>query len=274
MRALVLGGGGVTGIAWETGMLLGLERAGVRLREADLVVGTSAGAAVGAQVAGTRDLDDLYSAQLAGDASELPARIGVTTILRYVVAGLDPDRRRGLTRLGRQAREARTVTAQQRRAVIEKRIPVDAWPERRLLIPATDADSGEQRVFDRTSGVPLIDAVAASCAVPLVWPTVDIDGRSYFDGGFPYAANVHLAAGADVVVVLAPVTAGIARGSSVATQIHALGPGVRTFVVSPDRAAKNAIGRNSLDPAARRASAEAGLEQAARVVDGLREVWG
>ena len=274
MRALVLGGGGVTGIAWETGMLLGLERAGVGLRDADLVIGTSAGSAVGAQVAGSRSLDDLYAAQLTSDASELPARIGGAALLRYVIAGLDPNRKRGLTRLGRQAREARTATAEERRAVIEKRILVDEWPERRLLIPATDAESGEQRVFDRDSGVSLIDAVAASCAVPLVWPPVRVDGHLYYDGGFPYAANVQLAAGADIVVVLAPVTAGIAPGSSIAAQVRALGAGPRTLVISPDAAAKKAIGRNSLDPAARRPSAEAGLAQASRALDSVREIWG
>jgi NTE family protein len=273
MRALVLGGGGVTGIAWETGMLYGLEQAGVRLRDADLVVGTSAGSAVGAQVAGTRGLDELYAAQLAGDASELPARITAGILLRYLVAGLDPNRKRALTRLGRQALAARTATPEERRAVIQKRIPVDAWPDRRLLIPATDAETGEQRVFDRDSGVALIDAVSASCAVPLVWPPVAIDGHSYYDGGFPYPANVQLAAGADIVVVLAPVTGGVSPASSVAGQIRALGPGVRSIVVSPDAPAKKAIGRNSLDPSARRAAAEAGLAQAIRVVDDVRRTW-
>jgi NTE family protein len=273
MRALVLGGGGVTGIAWETGMLRGLEQAGVRLRDADLIVGTSAGAAVGAQVAGTRTLDDLYAAQLNGDASELAARITPLTLLRYIVAGLDPDRRRGLTRLGRQARAARTVSPEARRAVIRQRIPVAEWPERRLLIPATDSQTGVLRVFDRDSGVDLIDAVSASCAVPLVWPPVEVDGHLYYDGGFPFAANVQLAAGADTVVVLAPVTAGIAPGSSVAAQVTALGPDVQVVVVSPDRAAKAALGRNSLDPAARRASAEAGLAQAERVLARVAAAW-
>jgi predicted acylesterase/phospholipase RssA len=38
---LVLGGGGITGIAWELGMLAGLAEHGIDLRDADLVVGTS-----------------------------------------------------------------------------------------------------------------------------------------------------------------------------------------------------------------------------------------
>jgi NTE family protein len=49
-RALVLAGGGVTGIAWESGVLAGLAASGVDTQHWDLVVGTSAGAFVGARL--------------------------------------------------------------------------------------------------------------------------------------------------------------------------------------------------------------------------------
>ena len=55
-RALVLGGGGVTGVAWELGILAGLAGAGADLSDADLVVGTSAGSAVAAQLTTGRQL--------------------------------------------------------------------------------------------------------------------------------------------------------------------------------------------------------------------------
>src|SRR6266511_1931685 len=64
-RALVFGGGGITGIAWEWGILAGLAERGVKLTEADLVVGTSAGSVVGAQVACDQDVKVRYEAQLA-----------------------------------------------------------------------------------------------------------------------------------------------------------------------------------------------------------------
>ena len=62
--ALVLGGGGITGIAWEIGVLAGLAEAGVDLSGADLVVGTSAGSVVGAQVTCGAALETLYERQL------------------------------------------------------------------------------------------------------------------------------------------------------------------------------------------------------------------
>lgn len=57
--ALVLGGGGITGIAWEIGILAGVARAGVDLTDAEVVVGTSAGSVVGAQVTNGVSLEDL-----------------------------------------------------------------------------------------------------------------------------------------------------------------------------------------------------------------------
>jgi len=64
MRALVLGGGGITGVGWEIGLLAGLADAGLDLSVADppdLVVGTSAGSVVGAQVASGVDLQEAYA---------------------------------------------------------------------------------------------------------------------------------------------------------------------------------------------------------------------
>ena len=72
-RALVLGGGGVTGIAWQVGVLAGLRAAGVDLSDADAVFGTSAGAFVGAALAAGRDLEQLFAAQFEPDQGELPA---------------------------------------------------------------------------------------------------------------------------------------------------------------------------------------------------------
>ncbi|MFC7762324.1 hypothetical protein ACFQY4_33020 [Catellatospora bangladeshensis] len=69
-------------------------------------------------------------------------------------------------RLGALALAAASMTPEERKAVIASRLPVAEWPEQPLLITASDAHTGEFTVFDRESGVELIDAVAASCAVP------------------------------------------------------------------------------------------------------------
>ena len=155
--------------------------------------------------------------------------------------------------------------------MLESRIPVRDWPARGLLITAVDAESGRFVVFDRDSGVGLIDAVGASCAVPGVWPPVTINGRRYIDGGVRSAANVDLAAGCDPVVVIAPLPGGAGSAPSVARQAAALAG--RVVVVTPDRAAKRAFGRNLLDPASRAPAARAGRDQAAREAARIAEAW-
>jgi NTE family protein len=273
-KALVLGGGGVTGIAWETGLLAGLAEAGVDLTSADQVVGTSAGSVVGAQILSGVTLEDLYAAQLAEATGEIAAKMGTGVLIRFVISALWPgDERSGRARLGRAALKARTVPESQRRAIIEQRLPNRSWPERRLLITAVDAETGELRVFDRDSGVPLADAVAASCAVPIVWPPITINGRRYIDGGTRSIANADLASGCDRVVVLAPVTVALRRSGRIDRQLAALGPGVRSIVVSPDAPARSAIGGNMLDPAHRVASARSGRVQAAGLAEKVAAVW-
>jgi NTE family protein len=272
--ALVLGGGGVTGIAWETGMLAGLAEVGVDLTSADLVVGTSAGSVVGTQILSGVPLEDLYAAQVADATGEITARIGMSVLVRFVIASLWPgDERRGRARLGHAALKARTVTESERRAVIQQRLPSPSWPERRLLITAVDAETGESRVFDRDSGVPLADAVAASCAVPLVWPPITINGRRYMDGGMRSIANADLAAGCDRVVVLAPVTVAVRRSGRIGSQLASLGSSARSVVISPDPESRRAIGNNVLDPAHRAASALAGRAQSASVAVAVAAVW-
>jgi NTE family protein len=273
-RALVLGGGGVTGVAWETGLLLGLAEAGIELAMADLFVGTSAGSVVAAQLTSGLSLDQLFAAQVAPASGEIAARMNPATLVRFVLAMAWPgDSQRARARLGRAALRAKTVPEAQRRAVIASRLPTPDWPRQRLLITAVNAETGAAVVFDRDSGVSLVDAVAASCAVPLVWPPITIKGQRYIDGGMRSVANVDLAKGYERVVVIAPLTAAPRRANRPAAQAATLGAGVRSVIVSPERAARAAIGSNVLDPAHRAASAQAGRRQAAGVADRVRAVW-
>jgi NTE family protein len=275
-RALVLGGGGITGVAWELGMLCGLRDRGVDLNEADLVVGTSAGAVVGAQITTGVDPEERYAAQLVPPDGEVAAALGMGAILRLALAavagGRDPQQVRA--RIGRYALRARTGPEAERIAVIGRRLPVHEWPQRGLRITAVDANTGEFVALDRDSGVPLVEAVAASCAVPGVWPPVSAGGRRLVDGGVRSPANADLAVGCDQVVVLAPSVRAIGPMVGVGTQVAALrAQGARAALVSPDAEALTAIGRNVLDPAHRAAAARAGRAQAAAAVDAIAEVW-
>lgn len=273
-RALVLGGGGVTGIAWELGLLAGLAEAGVHLAAADLLVGTSAGSVVGAQLASETDLPELYGAQLAGPGAEAATRMSRRAMARLggvIVTSRDGQKARA--RMGRMALAADTVPEAERREVIAARLPLHTWPEQRLKITAVDAFSGEFAAFDRESGVSLVDAVGASCAVPGVWPPMSVNGRRWIDGGMRSAANADLAAECGHVVVLAPLTGGFGPVTRLADQVAELEKHARVAVVTPDRAARQAIGRNVLDPARRAPAARAGRAQAVGAAPAIAAVW-
>jgi NTE family protein len=275
--ALVLGGGGITGIAWEIGVLAGLADAGVDLTGADLVVGTSAGSVVGAQTTCGGELGTLFERQLEPPAEERVARLRRSAMAQWAWAFLRSRRddqafRRRLGALALAAERAgATPSEEERLRVIGSRLVSTEWPSRPLVVTAVDAHTGEFRTFDRDSGVPLLQAVAASCAVPCVYPPMTIDGHRYVDGGMRSPANADLAEGYDRVVVLAPIPRGAGPMTSVDAQVT--GMVARVAVVSPDAASKAAIGKNVLDPANRAASARAGRAQAMTEVQKVAEVW-
>jgi len=270
----VLGVGGITGIAWELGLLAGLADLGLDLSAADVVVGTSAGSFVGAQIRGGAGLEELYESQLrpaSGDATE---RIGRGLLLRLAAPYLLPrDERTARARVGRLALAASTVPEAERRRVIAAGLPSTSWPNRPLLVAAVDALTGDAVAFSGPQQGSLVDAVAASCAVPLLWPPMTVNGRPYVDGGVRSPTNADLAAGCDRVVVVAPVTIATRRAGRIDRQLASLGPDVRSAVVRPDDAARRAIGHNVLDDARRAVAAQAGRAQAAAVASQVAAVW-
>jgi len=269
-RTLVLGGGGVTGMAWTTGLLLGLEERGLNVRAFDRVIGTSAGATVGAQLGSELSLSDLYDRQTdpALQVDEL------TPDVRYLrlIAGMVPallargDRGRLRRRVGALALKADTAVAQARRDVIARRLPSHGWGKPSLTVVAIDAASGGERCLDASSGVALLDAVAASCAVPGIWPTVSIGGREHYDGGVPSPDNAHLAAGSASVLIVSPMGGARAGGLGrrLRSEVEELERGgSRVTVLVPDAGSREAMGRRALDPSRRRDAARAGRTQGA-----------
>lgn len=264
----MLGGGGVAGIAWMTGLLRGLADAGLDVTDADLVVGTSAGATVGAQLGSGLALRELYDRQVEPhlQAHEIDPGVDLRSVAGLFSAALDgagspAALRRGV---GERALGTQTVTEGVRRAVIESRLPSHAWPARTLRIVAVDATSGEARTFDGTSGVALVDAVAASCAVPGVWPPVEIDGRRYIDGGVRSNDNADYAREASRVLVVAPLGTEPLFPSEIPLEQAAAdlrAGGAEVAIVVPDEASQAAIGTSPLDPATRVPAAAAGWAQ-------------
>ncbi|MER5733617.1 patatin-like phospholipase family protein [Streptomyces sp. NPDC002138] len=274
--ALVLGGGGLTGVGWEAGIIYGLAEAGIDLSTAELVVGTSAGSVVGAQLtSGLLTPRELYERQLAGAGGEIAAKLGAGLVTRYAVAMM---RARDATayrrRVGEIALAADTGDEGARRKVLEGRLVSHQWPERRFVVTAVDARTGAAADFDRHSGVSLVDAVSASCAVPGVWPPVTVGERRFVDGGVRSAANADVATGYRRVVVIAPMALGSGVSPSPATQTERLrADGSKVLLITPSAEARKVFGRNVLDPARRAPAARAGLAQAAAHAAEAAAVW-
>ncbi|RKN31726.1 patatin-like phospholipase family protein [Micromonospora musae] len=278
--AMVLAGGGVAGIAWELGVLRGLADADPALADrviaADLVVGTSAGSAVAAQITNGTPLDDLYAAQLRPETAEIEVDVDTEKLFAdygAVLTGVsDPAEAR--RRLGALALAAQTVEPALRLAAIDARLPVKAWPGRDVRLPAVDADSGEVTVFTGDSGVSLRDAVAASCAVPGIWPPVAIGERRYIDGGVRSMTNADLAAGADRVLIIQPTLEGTPQPwGNLDDEIAALAP-AKLHVISADQASVDAFGTNALSPATRGPAAQAGRAVGKAHAVAVAALWG
>jgi NTE family protein len=265
--ALVLGGGGLAGIAWETGVLHALAEQGLDPRGAGLVVGTSAGATVAGQLASGLPVEELFQRQAdpARHSTELAPEISpedMTALWASLTATAEAGpEERGRT-IGALAVAARTVPEAARREVIAGRLPVHEWPQWTLAITAVDAETGRLRVFDRASGVGLVDAVTASCAVPGVWPPVTIGAARYIDGGVRTSTNADLAAGYARVLILAPMD-----DPALEAQVAALREQARVEVITPDDDSLIAFGLNPLDPAVRTPCALAGYAQGKREAD-------
>jgi NTE family protein len=274
VRALVLGGGGITGIAWELGILAGLCEHGVDITDADLVVGTSAGAFVGALVATGVDLATA-AVEAADIELELSPRIDVTLLAQgfAILADRTSPPERSRARLGELARRAPVGEPAEHVARFAVNLPVQQWPTRpRLLVTAVDTATGQLTAWDAEADVPLVEAVAASCAVPGVFPPVPVGDTGYFmDGGVRSATNADLAAGAEAVVVVAP-TVGVFRASP-REELEALGEARMTLLV-PDEPARAAIGTNILDPGRRGPALAAGIAQSTAVAEQVARVWG
>ena len=274
-RALVLAGGGIGGIAWETGVLRGIAdespATGRLLLDSEVLVGTSAGSAVAAQIGGGCPLEVLFDRQVAESSAEIDSGVDIDDITEIFLTALGepddetPDKtRQQMQRIGAVALATETVPEPVRRRVIAQRLPSHDWPDRVLRLTAIDVATGELVVFDRESGVGLVDAVAASCAVPGAWPPVTIGGRSYMDGGVASSVNLGVAGDCDVAVVLVPSGADAPApfGDGPAAEIAAF-PGP-AFGVFADDDSLAAFGPNPLDPRCRIASAVAGREQGRR----------
>jgi NTE family protein len=207
---LILGGGGVVGVAWELGVLAAITTdAGWDPASATVITGTSAGSMAGAITALGRDLPALVARRTAGltmpDTSSAPPRDAPASAISPELLDLMrpgtstvTERARAVGRLARAARPAMDAAAY--RAFIGSSVPAE-WPAGDLRLTTVDCETGETVLLDRGSGLDLTDAVAASCAVPAYFPTVEHQGRHFTDGPRgPYIAALAAELGLDAIV--------------------------------------------------------------------------
>jgi NTE family protein len=289
-RALVLGGGGSAGNAWLIGVIAGLFDAGLDVTEADLVIGTSAGSTAAAQVTSASP-PDLLAAILAAAPQQPPGPVGsdrgrapgpavanhmerTSAIIATAEDAADMRRRMGAAALEMDAASDGSVQARWR-ATVAARLPSQRWPARTVLVTAVDARTGEPVVFDRHSGVDLVDAVAASCASSFAY---SIGDNRYIDGGYRRNENADLAAGYERVLVLSPF-GGRSRhpvewGMHLAAQVDEVrAHGSRVETIFPDSNSEHMFGANAMDPSLRPPAARAGYNQGGDLAEQLTEFW-
>lgn len=189
--------------SWITGLVAGMAEAGIHVRDADVLIGTSSGARVALQLASDASMQEIFARQLgaAAQVGRPTGTVDMERIQREATRAKESggDRTEILKRYGQLAL---SLEAPDRRALVATQLPVDHWPERRVRLIALNAQTGLRRAFDRESGIDLVDAVAATTAsfgsAP-VW----FEGQPYFDGGYHSSDNADLAAGCGRALVLA-----------------------------------------------------------------------
>jgi NTE family protein len=263
-RALVLSGGGFAGAAWMVGLIEGLRERNIDLGAADLIVGTSGGARTGAQLA-SRTLGQAAGIYRRGEA---PPATATAPLDRFVTASMgilaEAEGQEAARRIANlEPLGERLGDPAERRAVIAAHLPVQEWPDQRLAIVAVDAETGARVAFEASSGVPLLDAVTASGALPGIYPLVTIDGRRYADGGAHSLYSADLADGHDIVTIVSPIALNPYLRRQLDAEVAELGEATVNVIIA-DEASLAAIGPDPLAVETMPAAVDAGAAQAQR----------
>ena len=280
--ALVLGGGGMLGVSWSTGMIAGLSDAGVDVTGANRIIGTSAGSIVSAQIAQGQPLDEMiewHHAPRDPDAIELNMEMDLPNLMAIFTkwAAFTEMTPESCAEIGAMALASKTVDEDRWVESFKDQIDAD-WPDRDMILTAVDAESGAFQTWTRDSGVALHRAIASSCSVPGLFPPVKINGRRYQDGGVRSTTNADVAAGFDTVLIVAPIGArsdGIDPLSNrlATAEAEALRvAGASVELAFPDEGSQEAMGVNRMDSSRRGLCVDAGREQG-RSLAGQIAAW-
>lgn len=283
-RAVVLGGGGPVGIAWEAGLIAGLAQAGVRVGDAEQILGTSAGAAVGALLALGWSPEQLLSALavlsgLAATPSPAAGAPSFMDVMQWAATG-GASREAALAEVGALALSAQTMSEDAYLANFASTLGPAPWPGRRFGCVAVDTASGVAVTWEDNSGVELARAVASSTAVPGVFPPITINGRRYMDGGVRSSTNADLAVGAALVLIVAipigtdPAMLDAGRVQREREMGTLRAAGATVALIMPDAASLEAMGADLMDAGRALGAVQAAIAQGAREAAALRDQWG
>jgi NTE family protein len=295
-KALVLGGGGPVGIAWELGIAAGLLEGGIDLRIADRVIGTSAGSIAGALLASGEDplslvdqVELLISEGAATSGADQVAPEGMARMLELTLASaeLDDEDARAANRaeMGAFALDAATIPEDDFVGTIGSVLAGRPWP-RGFACTAVRAQDGSFHVWEAHSEVPLERAVASSCAVPGIYPPITIGDHRYIDGGMRSGLNADLAAGAHATVVVScmplelppglddpRIARLLGRSRAEIDAVQAAGADVALIVPDLEFLAISGFGMNLMDFTQVGPAAEAGQRLGRAEADRVAAVW-
>ena len=281
--ALVLGGGGVVGVAWEVGVLAGLADAGIDPASAELVVGTSAGSVVGTQLRQGRSIEALVAEQREShaDANSPPPTTDLTPLIEIFETLRSAKRRTPevLREVGRKAIAAETQPEADWVGRFSSIVGEGDWPDRDLWITAVDCATGQRRVWTAADRVAIASAVASSCAIPGVFAPVTLDGSRYTDGGLWSSSNldVVLDSSVDAAVFVGPLRAGDPTAlRSLEREIEqVVAAGRRADAVVPGDAFVAEVGaQNLMNPSLRSRGVDLGMEDGRTAAQRIKELLG
>ncbi|HEY1828109.1 MAG TPA: patatin-like phospholipase family protein [Acidimicrobiales bacterium] len=279
---LMLGGGGVVGIAWELGVMAGLaEHASFEPTAMDVIVGTSAGSVAGSQVALGKPLPDLVAHQQrpprqAAHAPTGQGPSGISAIpqelLALFVGGPDSMEERALAVAKIAADVPLALKEDDYVASFGVMLGTDTWPTVDLRMSTVAVDTGKTVLWTRHDGVDLTRAVASSCAIPGFFPHVAIGGRRYMDGPRgPFYRTIVEEKSLDALLFIGPRSM-LPPGMRLDPEVDELAEEGFPVVQITGGAALAEAGADLMNPAARVAAVNAGLDdgrQAAAAVAGL-----
>lgn len=280
---LLLGGGGAVGIAWESGVLAGLiDAIGFEPAQARVIVGTSAGSAVGADVALGKDPHDaLAQDEDAGrPRRSLPPpdleKGAFAEIIRLMLSG-EAGKPETVAKIAALAKEAETALSEEQFvAMFERTVGTGTWPDVDFRPTAATCSTGAPKFWTAADGIPLYRAVASSCAIPGYFPVVSHAGEHYMDGsrGPGYHTAICGELGLDAALFIGPKVA-VPRVAKMTLEdmdaLAATGVQVHTILGSERL---DALGVNLMDYSKRPVAFEAGLADGAEHADAVSALLG